>query len=227
MTLEEIIFDQILEDSTNLSQTSLRLYLKSNSEKCLFLVDGLEKDKAGILNSKNSEMYRLLHKKIYRKSCVIVSAHPILLNNIGHNLSSFTKVELKGFSDANIEEYIKNYFTGNGNHYTNLIKQLKEHPYIWNLAGIPFFLTSFCFLWNNHVQSKKNLTDTKICLNTIASFWNKYYHEKHDLSVLEIHKCFEMLKFCAGCKPGTQKVTKRGWNSYFYKEQDLLMKKNI
>ena len=143
-TLEEIIFDQILEDGTNMSQTGLKSYFKSNSQKCLFLVDGLDENSAGILNSEKSQISRLLHNKMYRKSCVSVSTHPDLLENIGCNISlMYKKVKLKGFSGENIEEYIKKYFIGNGDNHANLIKQLKEQPWIWNLAENPSLLMFF------------------------------------------------------------------------------------
>ena len=149
--LEEIIFDQILEDGPNLSKNSLKSYLKSNSQRCLFLIDGINEDNAGILKSTTAEITNLLFKKLYKNSCVIASIRPYKLQDLGQNQCHFTKIQLKGFSDENIEEYIKKYFADNDVSYTELLQRLKEEPHIWNLAGTPLLLLFFCVIWNDPI----------------------------------------------------------------------------
>ena len=112
-SLEQIIFDQILEEGSNVSQTGLKSYLKSNSQRCLFLVDGIDEDSVGILNSTTAPMTHLLYYKMFKKSCVIASIRPYKLQAMGHNQRHFTKVKLTGFSNENIEKYIRKYFAGN------------------------------------------------------------------------------------------------------------------
>ena len=185
-SLEEIIFDQILEEGSNVSQSGFKSYLKSNSERCLFLVDGIDEDSVGILNSTTSEMSKLIYyNKIYRNSCVIASTRPDTLKNTGRNkkLHVFTKVNLTGFLDENIEEYVKKHFAGNEVNYADLLKQLKKETAVWDLAGKPLLLMFFCVLWNDPDQAKRSLpnTRTKLYQETITSLW-KRYHDKHDLS---------------------------------------------
>ena len=187
-TLEEIIFDQILEEGPNISQTGLKSYFKLDMQKCLILVDGLDEDSAGILNSRTAEMSRLLYNKMYRKSCVIASTRPDILKNMGRNERIFTQVKLSGFSEENIEEYVRKYFTENEVYHTNLIKQLKEQPHVWNLAGTPLLLLFFCLLWNDPIEAKKSLpdTETKLYQETITCLWKRYHYEKQDLSIEDV-----------------------------------------
>ena len=102
-SLEEIIFNQILEKRPNVSQSGLKSYLELNSQKCLFLIDELDGDNAGIVKSTTAEMSHLLYNKKYRNSCVIASTRPDILNDLGHSLSLFKKVHLTGFSNENIK----------------------------------------------------------------------------------------------------------------------------
>ena len=208
-TLEEVIFSQLLEETPCVSQDGLKSYIKSNAEKILFLIDGIDEENIGIFDGNvgvqkmdKTDMYALLTNKMLKKSCVILSICPHKLKEMTHEQRHYILVRLAGFSDENIELYINKFFAGHKNRCTELIQVLKTNRNLLDLAGTPILLLFFCLLWNDDQPSHQCLPDTKTKLyqETIESFWKRYHYQKNtlmneDLDSVRLHiQFYQFLK---------------------------------
>ena len=186
-TLENIIFSQILEKSQGVTQNSLKSYIKSHPERCLFLIDGLDEDHLNIFKDTSTEIFEVLSNKLFKKSCIIASTRVYKLKDMGRVKGQYTKVKLAGFSEQNIELYIGKFFKDYENRGKELAEALKTHPNLLNLAATPIFLLFFCLLWRDPDPAKRSLPNTKTKLHKeiITCLWKRYHYGK--LSEDDLH----------------------------------------
>ncbi|CAF4494048.1 unnamed protein product [Rotaria socialis] len=116
-------------------------------------------------------------------------------------------IEIIGFSDDNIVEFVKQYFkanvttqTGIQSNSDSLINYLKSNPTIWGIAHIPMNLYLICTTWNDGVLENKTLTVTDLYSEMINELCRKYVQRKHKckppISERKIHEeCSAHLQF--------------------------------
>ena len=235
-TLENIIFNQILEHSQGVSPKSLKSYLKSHPERCLFLIDGLDEDHLEIFKDTSTEIFEVLSNKLFKKSCVIASTRAYKLKNMGRIQGQYTKVKLTGFSPQNIELYIEKFFTDYKDHGKELKEALKTHANLLDLAATPILLLLFCLLWSDPDPVKRSLpnTQTKLYKETIASLWKRYHCAKLGFSEDDLNggelmtKLYDFLASLGkitllGTVDQIVKVEKILFRESDFKEHDLLL----
>ena len=185
-SLEDVLFTNILDENSSVSKKGLKAYMKSHADKVLFLIDGLDEDSSGILGS-TSEIFQILSNKTFKQSCVIATTHPDKLKDIGPSQSHYTKVKLLGFSDDNKKLYINKYFASDTNQGEELIKFLKNHHSLWQLAATPILLMFLCLLWEDQREEedldKKHLPETRTQLyqEIIECLWKRYHCKESKL----------------------------------------------
>ncbi|CAF0840289.1 unnamed protein product [Didymodactylos carnosus] len=115
----------------------------------------------------------------------IVTSRPYL-----NKLSYTVQLEITGFTDDNIPEYVKQFFdqTGDATHDStsadqNLLSFLKLNPSIWGVAHIPINLELICSIWSDTDWSEtKTLTMTAL-YDCITEWLCRRYLTKQNVDI--------------------------------------------
>ncbi|XP_078605464.1 uncharacterized protein LOC144878581 isoform X3 [Branchiostoma floridae x Branchiostoma japonicum] len=141
-----IIWDQCVTQSEDISVASLETCLRENESKLVFLLDGYDELVPGTNESKET-IPRLLAKKLYPRSTVIVTSRPFF--GVSHNMTVDLRVKVVGFSLDNVEKYVSTYFdtVGRSDLAGSLVKTLQANIIARSLIQAPMFLMLICVLW--------------------------------------------------------------------------------
>ena len=172
-TLIDAIFDQILPQDTAISKKDLEALIQSHSKETLILLDGLDEFPMERLQKKvTGDMESLLANRKMRDTCIVVTTRPEKVEDLGEHHKHYTQVKLSGFSEDNIEVYIKKFFQENQKAAKGLIKVLHHSPSIKVLAQIPVMLLMLCLLWSD--SQKLPDTYTGLYEQVILYLWKRY-----------------------------------------------------
>ena len=116
----------------------------------------------------------------------IITSRPYL-NTLPHAV----KMEITGFTDNNIENYVKQFFDhiedksyDASSRSKDLLNFLKSKPSIWGVAHIPINLELICNIWTNVDWSKtKELTMTALYDNIIEWICRQYLTKQKNESI--------------------------------------------
>ena len=105
-------------------------------ENILFVFDGWDEFPSNLMNSSLvSRIIRQPHKLSLHRSTVIVTTRPVASGNLLHIADR--RVEILGFTQHQIREYIEKALDGNSTHIQKLVQHLKAHPVIEGYCYIP------------------------------------------------------------------------------------------
>ena len=133
-----------------------------DGEGVCFVLDGL--DEYQHLNRENSVILKLLDRKCFPKSMIIVFTRPSATEQLSKDLITKT-IEVFGFKKEQISEYIDNFpFDEEGGASDSSItraSQLKDyllsHPSIYDMCYLPIHAAMICFLF----QFAQNISATQ------------------------------------------------------------------
>ena len=106
-------------------------------------------------------------------------------------------IEVCGFSEENIIEYIKSEFAGDQKKAFHLMEQLESNPLVESVCSIPLNCAIICHLWRTHEEVlPTTMTElyTKIILNVILRNIQKHHAYKSILSLLSFNSLPEGLQ---------------------------------
>ena len=106
-------------------------------------------------------------------------------------------VEVCGFSEENIKEYILSEFISDQKKAIHLIEQLESNPLVESVCSIPLNCAIVCHLWRTHEEIlPTTMTElyTKIILNVILHNIQKHHAYKNILSLLSFNALPEGLQ---------------------------------
>ena len=142
---------------------------KTSGKRALIIADGwdeLEKSK----RSKHSFLYKLLFGRVLPFASVLLTSRPSASAPL-HSLPSVDRlVEVVGFNEENIKQYIESEFEKCPEKASGLIEQLDNNPLIQNVCTVPLNCAITCNLWHTLDQElPSTLTElyTQIILNVI------------------------------------------------------------
>ena len=98
-------------------------------------------------------------------------------------------VEVCGFSEENIKEYILSEFISDQKKAIHLIEQLESNPLVESVCSIPLNCAIVCHLWRTHEEILPTMMTelyTKIILNVILRNIQKHHAYKNILSLLSL-----------------------------------------
>ena len=160
---------KLLHSSKRISSSVIDLIEESGGEAVLIIADGwdeLEKSK----RSKQSFLYKLLFGRILPFASVLLTSRPSASAPL-HSLPSVDRlVEVVGFNEENIKQYIESEFEKCPEKAFGLIEQLGNNPLIQNVCTVPLNCAITCNLWHTLDQElPSTLTElyTQIILNVI------------------------------------------------------------
>ena len=160
LTLKELLNCSLLiDDRTNIDDLLLE-YIVNHSEEVLIITDGfdeyLRQDYiAGDLhenypNSAQKKMpvaalcAKLVRGKILCDSVVLITSRPDESDKISRRIRFDRKVEITGFSEAEVKEYIEKYFRKDVAMKNTVLEHIKKNENLLSLAHIPLLCALMC-----------------------------------------------------------------------------------
>ncbi|CAF0889773.1 unnamed protein product [Adineta ricciae] len=123
-----------------------------NRSKILWILDGYDEIVQNV-----PEHLRYLFEQLLKTPHHIITSRPYL-----NTLSYAVQLEITGFTDDNIVEYVKQFFDQTSTS-EKLLSFLKLNPSIWGIAHIPISLELICSVWSDTDWSEtKTLTITAL-----------------------------------------------------------------
>ncbi|XP_072045055.1 NLR family CARD domain-containing protein 4-like [Amphiura filiformis] len=172
-TLTDAIVDQILPQDTQISKQHLEDFILAHSKETLILLDGLDEYPMERLQKKvTGDIESILANKKLRDACVVVTTRPQKVEDLGEHQKQYIHVKLSGFSEENVEVYIKKFFQDSQTKAKRLIKVLEQSPSIKVLAQIPVMLLMLCLLWSD--AQKLPDTHTALYEQAVLYLWKRY-----------------------------------------------------
>ena len=174
---------ELLHPSSDVCK-SVASYVENEEEKVLIIADGW--DELGDSDQQEgSFLYELLFETFPLMS-VVVTSRPSASAPL-HRLPCIDRfVEISGFSEEDIKEYIKSEFTSDQEKASRLLEQLEDNPLVESVCSIPLNCSIVCHLWRTleeGLPSTMTQLYTKIILNVILRNIPKKYAFKNVLSL--------------------------------------------
>ena len=108
----------------------------TNGKNILFIFDGWDEFPQYLMKSSLvSTILRQPHKLSLHQSTVVITSRPVATGNLFHIADR--RVEILGFTQHQIREYIERALIGNSSHIQQLVQHLEEHPVIEGYCYIP------------------------------------------------------------------------------------------
>ena len=146
-------------------------------EGVLIIADGWD-ELSEVNRSKVSFLYDLLFGDVLPFASVLLTSRPSASATL-HDLPSVDRlVEVVGFNDENIKQYIESEFKQFPKKAFSLIKQLENNPAIQSVCSVPLNCAIVCNLWHTSDQELPcTLTElySQIVLNFILRNIKKYF----------------------------------------------------
>ena len=169
-----------------------------DAKKTLWILDGYDE----IVQTTPSHLQTLL-EKLRKTPHHIITSRPYF-----NTLSYQVQMEIIGFTDENIKNYVHNFFYQMQDEIEDaplkserLVEFLKSNPNIWGVAHVPVNLELICSLWSDHEWSEtQQLTITRL-YTMMAEWLCRRYLTAHGVSIQELsttdvfEQCEEELRF--------------------------------
>ena len=128
--------DILLARNSEISQSIASQLQATDGKNVLFVFDGWDEFLTNLMNnSLVSTIIRQPHKLSLHQSTVLIISRPVASGNLLHIADR--RVEILGFTQHQIHEYIEKALDGNSTHIQTLIQHLEEHPVIEGYCYIP------------------------------------------------------------------------------------------
>ncbi|CAF1532296.1 unnamed protein product [Adineta ricciae] len=169
--LVDILINQYFFDRSLSVEEKNTLENKIHTGRILWLLDGYDE----IVQETSSHLQNLL-ERLLRTPHHIVTSRPYM-----NTLSYFVHMEITGFTEENINTYIKLFFNqlGNSSHQGNdLLNFLRSKPRIWGIAHIPINLELICSTWSNIDWTQTKTVTITILYDRLTEWICRRYLEK-------------------------------------------------
>ena len=164
-SLDEIAF----HGCKKINERFVQHLYETEGEGTLFLVDGWDELRSS-QHGTGKFFYKLMTGKVLPFASVIVTSRPGSSSQLRSLRSIHRCVEILGFSEQNIREYIFSEFASNLTHASKLAEQVLENPMVSAICTVPLNCAIICHLWHT-MEEELPLTMTslytKIVLNTL------------------------------------------------------------
>ena len=160
---------KLLHSSESIRTSVINELEESEGEKVLIIADGWDELEEA-RRSEKSFLYELLFGDVLPFASVLLTSRPSTSAPL-HSLPSVSRlVEVVGFNEENIKQYIESEFEKCPEKASGLIEQLDNNPLLQNVCTVPLNCAITCNLWHTLDQElPSTLTElyTQIILNVI------------------------------------------------------------
>ena len=189
MNLEDAIIDQVLPD-IKISNQDLEIFLCKNSQKCMFLLDGMD-----------TCLDQGIGEKIFESDClkdstvIVTSRFPDSL--FLSQQYEYQHIKLNGFSTTNIKNYVSKFSSvvvqksvGQAGHGSEkyLLERVEGMHYPEAVTQNPLLLGSICGIL---VAKSEEISQTNM-FKELVDILCKHYLSQHQLLSLDDHDEFKM-----------------------------------
>ena len=160
---------KLLHSSENIRTAVVSELEESEGERVLIIADGWDELEVNKRNDK-SFLYKLLFGDILPFASVLLTSRPSASAPLHSLLSVDRLVEVVGFNEKNIKQYIQSEFEKCPEKASGLIEQLDNNPFIQDVCTVPLNCAITCNLWhtlNQELPSTLTELYTQIILNVI------------------------------------------------------------
>ena len=128
-------------------------------EGVCFIIDGL--DEYEYHNNYDTVILKLISKRLLPLSMVIVASRPVGTALIRDEAPVTKRIEVLGFKNNQILEYVISYYKEDQNMASKLISYLKAHINVYRMCYLPVHAAMICFLYSKQGEAIPQ-TETKI-----------------------------------------------------------------
>ena len=132
----ETLADILPANSIDIFSNVVSRIASTFGENMLFIFDGWDEFPPNLTeNSLVSTIIQQPHKLSLHRSTVLITSRPVASGNLLHIADR--QVEILGFTQHQIREYIEKALDGNSTHIQKLVQHIEEHPVIEGYCYIP------------------------------------------------------------------------------------------
>ena len=152
------IFKKYIEADIKRSRL-LELIEDNMGEGVCFIIDGL--DEYEYHNNYDTVILKLISKHLLPLSMVIVASRPVGTASVRNKAPVTKRIEVLGFKNDYILEYVISYYKEDQNIASKLISYLKAHSNVYHMCYLPVHAAMICHLYSRLRESIPQ-TETKI-----------------------------------------------------------------
>ena len=174
---------------------------RTRGKGVLIIADGWD-ELSDEKRSKTSFMYNLLFGRLLPSACVLLTSRPSASAPL-HNLPTVDRlVEVVGFNEENVKQYIESEFEKCPEKASSLVEQIENNPLIQSVCSVPLNCAIVCNLWHtSDSMLPKTVTELymQIVLNVILRNLQKQgsYQDLVSMSFdsipMELHDTFWLI----------------------------------
>ena len=157
ITLCDIIQQYYMQESKHMVNEIVKYSEVHNGEGLCFILDGL--DEYSPKSKRKTFIFQLIKRQLLPKSIVIVASRPAATTKL-RSLAT-RQVEVIGFLNQQIDDYIKKYSFSDFCKREDLHKYLEQHPNVRHMCYLPIHAAMVCYLFDV-MGSKLPRTETKM-----------------------------------------------------------------
>ena len=187
----------IFYDSESIKKKAENEIKENRGKGVCFIIDGLDEYQN---KNKESEIYKLMNKKVFPSSMVIVASRPAATHSLRDKCAR--RVEVVGFTKDQINKYVETYFSDCSVMTTKMKKFLDKHPKAHHMCYLPVQAEIICFLFHNKGGNIPH-TETRIYEEFTVSTINRHkqrYDVESQIQSLEELQGEDKPQFSSICK---------------------------
>jgi len=199
ITLKELLNCSSMLDDQSIIDESLLEYIRSHSEEVLIIIDGFDEycrqdDIAGKEFSYSEEKMpvaglcaKLMRGQILGRATVMITSRPDESEKIsGHHFDR--NVEITGFSEQEVKEYIEKYFRGKEPIKNAVLDHITKNKDLVSLAHIPVLCAFMCFYMEYILQESKRNTNLPVSMSDLYYRVLQTFEQKHSRKKLKAER---------------------------------------
>ena len=196
VTLREILNrSSVLDDHSNIND-SLFEYIVDHSNEVLIIIDGYDEySQQDVIASKLDEKYpndgkekmpvaalcaKLLKGKVLRGSVVMITSRPDESDKMKDKINFDRYVEITGFSEPQVEEYIEKYFKDNERMKNNVLDHITKNDNLVSFAHVPVLCFLMCSYFEYILNDTKNTDALPVKTSDLYFEVINIFVQKHD-----------------------------------------------
>ena len=167
--LKSDIFGLLFPRDFNYSAEQLFQFIIANQDSVLLILDGYDEVKPSQLG----DVEDLITGKILRNATVLVTSRPDKGSRVHWFMDS--RIEITGFTNENIREFVLKYFQDDLPKADSLISQLELHPVAEHIAKIPLTAMLICAMWEEMPDTALLSSVTSLFIELTLLLVKQYY----------------------------------------------------
>ena len=181
-TLEDAIFEQLMPKDVGFSKEELLTYIIRNQDKVMIIFDSYDEfcRKRSLEDEPRTNVIQTLSYEILIKCRVMVTSRPWKQNDFLNFQREYTTFEVSGFTQDQVESYVKKFFKNDPSLAESLLTYLKRNDFCPGIASVPLMTQLFCMYWmkNNNADIPDRIGE--LYNRIISSLWK---HQKSKAAV--------------------------------------------